>query len=121
MAVEVEDPKEKIPLLVSVVDDGADEAKIPPLPPSEDPPLPKEKRLAPFVGAPPFSAPAAASAAAAVVEVVKVSLRLSAEDDTQKEKVGFMEELQLLVGARAWDKLEKEKVWFVLIAENEAK
>lgn len=119
---------EKTPLLVSLADDAAAEAagveeedeeeKIPP------PPLPKENKPALFsaddIGVD-EDADADAAAAAAVVEVVKVSLGFSPEEETQKEKVGFMEELQLLVGARAWDKLEKEKVWFVLIAENEAK
>jgi hypothetical protein len=53
-------------------------------------------------------------------EVLTLGL-VSAPEDTQKEKVGFMEELQLLVGARVCDRLEKEKVWVVLVAENEEK
>lgn len=118
---------EKTPLLVSLADDAAAEAagaeeedeaeKIPP------PPLPKENKPA-FWSADDIGVDEDAedaAAAAAVVEVVKVSVGFSPEEETQKEKVGFIEELQLLVGARAWDKLEKEKVWFVLIAENEAK
>ena len=120
VAVEVDDdeeelPNEKIPLLVSeeedvaaAVDDELPNEKIPLLDSEELtmllPPLPKENNPeADEAGGAP--ALGAAAAAAGVTDVVNVSDGFS-DDETQKEKVGFMEELQLLVGARAWDKLE---------------
>jgi len=103
VAVELE-PKEKTPLFVSdVVEEAADEDATPllVLPPKDDPPLPKENRPAPFAEEAGLeAAEAEAAAEAAVVEVVKVSLGFSPEEETQKEKVGLIEELQLLVGAR---------------------
>ena len=109
----VELPKEKMPLLDSAaVEAVVEEAEEEEAPKAAAPPLPKENSPVEeeVGGAEEASAPAAAAAAAAVVEVVKVSPGFSLPEETQKEKVGFMEELQLLVGARAWDRLEKEKV-----------
>ena len=113
VAVAVDEEKEKIPLFDSASDEEVEAAEEEVAreedPPKTDaPPPPNENNPALLDAADVGGADAAAPAG--VTEVVKVSLGFSPEEETQKEKVGFMKELQLLVGARVWDRLEKENV-----------